>query len=76
MDKDKKDLLIGKLTSMENNTEELLNWCDGGGAIVQRLQYNYYALFYVPSYGGEPQFEAMYTKRTLDSLVDKAYTFT
>ena len=40
MDKDKKDSLIRKLTSMENNTEEPLNWYDGGGAIVQRLQYN------------------------------------
>lgn len=48
-----------------------INWCDGGGGVVYRLE-GVYILFEVPVYGGHPVFESVYY--TPEAVVEAAYT--
>ena len=59
----------------ENNKSCTVFWFEDGGGLVYRVE-DVYVLFYVPQYGGEPQYENTYSEHELNELIDKAWSWT
>jgi len=59
----------------DNNTSCTVSWSEGGGGLVYRIE-DMYVLFYVPQYGGEPQYENAYHESEISELIEKARSWT
>jgi hypothetical protein len=71
-----KDEAIQKLLNQRDLTKTYLNWFEEGGAEIVRVNYDWWVLFEIPQYGGEPQYFNTYHKSELDKLVTEAFSWT
>lgn len=65
-----------KLLKMPDMTYAYINWFSDGGGQVARVNFDYYVLFEVPMYGGEPRYTDIYHISKIDELLDLAYSWT
>lgn len=65
---------INKVRNLKYGENTTLNWYDGGGGVVYRIEDELH-LYSVPQYGGEETLEAIYGIDYVEDLVNLAHTW-
>lgn len=68
--------ILKNLESMRDKDELFFNMFQDGGAQVYCVNYDWYVLFEIPLYGGEPMYSGIFYKNELEKLVDLALSWT
>lgn len=68
--------ILKKLIAMPNLGETTVNWSEGGGGQVIKVNYDWYVLFEIPQYGGSPRLDRIYHESELSDLIEKAMSWT
>jgi len=71
-----KDDCLEKLSKIKNLKPVYLNWSDGGGAEVYRINYDIFILFEIPQYGGEPSYIQTYNIKNISKMIEKIKSWT
>lgn len=71
-----KEQALEKLLKQPNLSTEYIHWFEEGGGEVIRVNYDWWVLFEVPQYGGNPHLVGTFHKNNLNELVDTAFSWT
>lgn len=64
------------LFNMPDMSKAYINWHEEGGAEIIRVNFDWYVLFEVHQYGGNPNYYGIYHKNDLDGLINTAFSWT
>ena len=64
-----------KILDLEDGEEYYIELVDESGALIKRTR-NFYLLYEIPPYGGEPKYSGSYSLREIDKLITALQNFT
>lgn len=70
---DERLVVVEFLQGMPVGSEHYFNMCQGGGAMVERVDAETYDLYEIPLFGGREQYYGRFAYRDLGSLVDTGF---